>query len=215
MRYYDFFIMKECKVLKWPYKIALWSLILLVTLILALQLNSFLSKNNPLPSKVLIVEGWLPDDALVKVVALYRKEGYTKMITTGGPLGVGSYLKEYKDYAHLAEATLLKLGMPRESLVAVAANYVKRDRTYHSALVLKEWMQENGMHPQYINLASLGPHSRRSSILFQKAFASSVEVGSISISSGDYESKKWYTSSTGVRVTINEFIAYVYVLLLK
>lgn len=179
------------------------------------QVNSFLSKSSPLSSKVLVVEGWLPDYALVEAAKIYKEDKYTKMITTGGPLGVGSYLKEYKDYAHLARATLIAVGMQENELIAVAAPDVKRDRTYHSALALKTWIKGNNLDIRSINLVSYGPHSRRSSMLFQKAFVGELEVGSISISPQSYDPKKWYSSSEGVRTTINEFIAYVYVLLLK
>lgn len=216
------FYSKECKVLKLQYKVLLFIVSLLIVTIALLQTNAFLSKHEPLLSKVLVVEGWLPDYALEKVVQRFKDDQYTKIITTGGPLEVGSYLKEYKDYAHLAKASLLAMGMKKEDVIAVAAPDVKRDRTYRSALALKQWINEKKFDVQTINLASLGPHTRRSTILFKKAFAEEsivlknrVEIGSIAIVPEDYDPKKWYASSKGVRTTINELIGYVYVVLLK
>ncbi len=184
--------------------------------------NAFLSKNEPLSSKTLVVEGWLPDYALEKVAQRFQDEHYSTIITTGGPLEIGSYLKEYKDYAHMAKASLIAMGMKEEDIIAVAGPDVKRDRTYHSALALKKWIYQNKFDAHVLNLASLGPHSRRSTILFEKAFAdenialnNTVEFGSISIVPEDYDPRRWYASSSGVRKTINELIAYIYVLLLK
>jgi hypothetical protein len=82
-------------------------------------------------------------------------------------------------------------------------------------LALKRWMKANRVETKRLDLASLGPHSRRSSILFQKAFAEEYEIGSIALTSEDYDPERWYSSSEGVRTTINELIAYVYVVLLK
>jgi hypothetical protein len=216
------FYSKECKVLKLQYKVLLFIVSLFIFTVVLLQTNAFLSKHEPLVSKVLVVEGWLPDYALEKAVQRFKEDKYTKIITTGGPLGVGSYLKEYKDYAHLAKASLLAMGMDKENVIAVAAPDVKHDRTYHSALALKQWINENMFDVQAINLASLGPHTRRSTMLFRKAFAEEsivlknrVEIGSIAIVPEDYNPKKWYASSEGVRTTINELIAYIYVTLLK
>ena len=213
---------KLCKVLKLRYKLSLIAMASVVFFLVLLQTNSFLSNNVPIASKVLVVEGWLPDYALKQAIEIFRREHYKMIITTGGPLGVGSYLKEYKDYANLAKATLLALGMKDEEVFAVSAADVKRDRTYHSALALKEWISINKSRVEAFNLASLGPHTRRSSLLFQKAFSdedglleNSIEIGSFAIEPEDYNPQKWYASSAGVRTTINELIAYMYVVLLK
>jgi hypothetical protein len=52
-------------------------------------------------------------------------------------------------------------------------------------------------------------------MLFQKAFGEDYEIGSIALIPEDYDPEKWYSSSEGVRTTINELIAYVYVVLLN
>ncbi len=210
------FEQKICTTLKLQYKLLLLLILLILFLALLLQSNKFLSEHAPVKTKVLVVEGWLPDYALEEAMLIYAKGGYTKIITTGGPLSRGSYLKEYKDYAHLAKATLVAMGMQEESVIAVPAPDVKRERTYHSALALKEWMKQNRFEGRAFNLASLGPHTKRSTMLFNKAFSqNSIAIGSVSIVPQEYEPQKWYASSAGVRTTINELIAFVYVLLLK
>ena len=210
-----FFDTQICKKLKLGYKLGLLTAGSLLFFALLLQSNAFLSKNTPLQAKILIIEGWLPDYALKEGMLKFKEGGYEQVFTTGGPLGTGSYLKEYRDYAHLAKATLLAMGMDEQEVIAVAAADVKRDRTYHSALALKKWMEENRVEKKNLDLASLGPHSRRSSILFQKAFGKEYEIGSIALMPEDYDPEKWYSSSEGVRTTIGELIAYVYVVLLK
>ena len=201
------------KKLRLKYKVLLWIGSFLVVLTLLLQANAFLSKNEPLKSEILIVEGWLPDYALQQALKKFKAGKYKKIITTGGPLSVGSYLIEYKDYAHLAKATLVAMGVDKIDVVAVEAPDVKHERTYHSALALKKWMNKYNVHPENLNLVSLGPHTRRSTILFQKALGDEIQVGAIAIIPADYDPNSWYTSSEGMRTTINELVAYVYVVL--
>ena len=210
-----FFNHVMCYKLKLVYKLAIGVFFAFVVLLLLLQANAFLSLNRPVKSDVLIVEGWLPDYALEEAMLIYKKENYKKIITTGGPLFVGSYLIEYVDLAHLSQATLLALGMKENEVVAVPAPDVYRDRTFHSALAVKKWMIKNDVQIKKMNLVSLGPHTRRSTNLYQKVFAGEAEVGSIAIESRDYDSDRWYASSEGVRSTINEAIAYVYAVILQ
>lgn len=210
-----FFDMALCNKLKLRFKLGLWTAGLLLFIAVLLQSNAFLSKAEPLYAKVLILEGWLPDYALKEGIQKFKEGRYEQIYTTGGLLERGSYLKEYKSYAHLAKATLVAMGMDEKDVIAVAAGDVKRDRTYHAALALKKWIEVNKIEEKRLDLASLGPHSRRSSMLFQKAFGEDFKIGSIALVPEDYDPEKWYSSSAGVRTTINEFIAYVYVLLLK
>jgi DUF218 domain len=210
-----FFYQEQCQKLKFRYRLSLGITLSLLIGFFLFQSNAYLSKHAPYEAEILIVEGWLPDYALEEAIEIFKRGEYKKMITTGGPLWHGSYLKEYRDYSHLAKASLLAMGMKDEDVIAVPAPDVKRDRTFHSALALRRWILENDMQVKIMNLASLGPHTRRSTILFQKAFEDEVNIGSIAIEPEDYDPKKWYTSSEGVRSTINELIAYFYVLLLK
>ena len=210
-----FFNHVMCYKLKFVYKLAIGVVFSFVLLFLLLQTNAFLSLNRPVKSDVLVVEGWLPDYALEEAMVIFKRENYKKIVTTGGPLDVGSYLIEYMDLAHLSQATLLALGMKENEVVAVPATYVHRDRTFHSALAVKKWMLKNDMQIKKMNLVSLGPHARRSTNLFQKVFESEVEIGSIAIEPRGYDSDRWYASSNGVRSTIDEAIAYVYAVILN
>jgi len=211
----NFLVTKECRTLKIEYKAAILLVALAIFSYIFSTVHTYLSLNREMKSNVLIVEGWLPDYALEATIKKFETNHYTQIYTTGGPLSVGSYLKEYKDYAHLAKASLVAMGMKDEDITAVAAEDVKRDRTYHSALALKRYLQEHNQSVEVMNLTSLGPHARRSTMLFQKAFGGKVKIGSIAIEHEDYDASEWYASSAGVRTTINEAIAYLYIVLLK
>jgi hypothetical protein len=195
-----------------------WLLLLLAGLLLAIgavrRAQSFLAVTDPVAGGALVVEGWAPDYALEEVVAEFRRHHYTRLYVVGVPLERGAPLSAYKTYAELSAATLLKLGLDRDSVQAVPAPAVRQDRTYASALVLKQWWQEHNAVPSEFNLVSLGPHARRSRLLFQEAFGREVRVGIIALEDRDYDPQHWWNSSEGVRTVTDELIAYGYARLL-
>jgi uncharacterized SAM-binding protein YcdF (DUF218 family) len=158
----------------------------------------------------LVVEGWGPDYALQAALEEFNRNHYEKIFVTGGPLEQGVPLSEYKTYAELGAATLLKLGMSTNAVQAVPSPLVRRDRTYTSALSLRNWLDEHGTAPASINLITVGPHARRSRLLFEKALGKGVRVGVTAVPVNDYDPRRWWRSSAGVRAVINEALAYGY-----
>lgn len=171
---------------------------------------SFLAVNDPVDNGALVVEGWLPDYALQEAIAEFRKGSHSQIFVTGGPLENGAPLSEYGTFAELAAATLLRLGLETNAVVAVPTPRVRVDRTYASALALKSWLETHGIAETNFNVISLGPHSRRSRLLFEKALGRDYKVGVIALESQAYDTKRWWASSAGVRAMMDEMIAYVY-----
>lgn len=174
----------------------------------------FLAVTEPVPGGVLVVEGWVPDYMLEAAMAEFRRDHYARLFVTGIPLQQGAPLSEYKDYATLGAATLVKLGMSTNDVQAVPTGRTRRDRTYATALSLKAWWREHDLAPTKVNLITGGPHARRSRLLFEKALGQGVTVGVIAIPADDFDERHWWTSSQGVRVLIGEALAYGYARLL-
>jgi hypothetical protein len=95
-------------------------------------------------------------------------------------------------------------------LQEVTAPRVQQDRTFASALSLKNWSSEHGITLTRIHLFSEGPHARRSRLLFEKAFGRKVRVGVTAVCARDYDPHHWWRSSSGVRAVADELIAYAY-----
>ncbi|MBD1923857.1 YdcF family protein [Microcoleus sp. FACHB-831] len=173
------------------------------------NLHSFLSVSSPVQADILAVEGWLPDEALKGAIAEFNSHSYKKLITTGLPLLKGSYLAEYNNFAELAAATLIALGFDQQNLVAVPATDVIKYRTYAGAAALRQWLEKSDLKGKSINIYTLGVHARRSWLIFKQVLAP-IEVGVIAAKPIDYDPKKWWNYSAGVRSVIDETIAYIY-----
>ena len=178
------------------------------------EVHPFLAITDPVRGGVLVVEGWVPDYMLEAAIAEYKRDHYTGMYVTGIPLQHGEPLSEYKNYAYLGAATLVKLGMSTNEVQAVPTGLTRRDRTYAMALSLKHWWREHHIAPTKVNLITSGPHARRSRLVYEKALGKGVAVGVIGIPANDYDERHWWHSSAGVRITIGEALAYAYARLL-
>jgi hypothetical protein len=102
------------------------------------------------------------------------------------------------------------MGMSNETVQAVPAAYVQKDRTYAAAVALQRWLHQHNAMPKAINLISVGAHARRSRLLFEKAFGSGTRIGIIAVEDRSYDPSHWWKSSQGVRSVVDEMIAYGY-----
>ena len=171
---------------------------------------SFLAVTQPVESDMLVVEGWLPDYALGRVVIEFRRKPYQKMYVTGAPIEAGSFLSEYTNHAFVSAATLLRLGISQNVIEVVPAPKALRDRTYTSGLTLNKWFGEHGVSPKQLQVMTLGPHARRTRLLYEKAMGDRVAIGIIAIEDQDFEPQHWWRTSMGFRSVTDELIAYGY-----
>jgi uncharacterized SAM-binding protein YcdF (DUF218 family) len=191
-----------------------WLLSLIVAFVLGAAamagVHPFLAVTDPVPGGALVIEGWQPDYAFAEVAEKFKQHPEGKVFVTGGPIVVGAPLSEYRTYAELGAAVLQRLGLDADAVQAVPAPMVRKDRTYAAARALREWLAEHEPGVTNLTLVSMSVHTRRSRLLFQKALGETFVVGVIAIESRDYEARRWWRSSMGVRVVIDEVIAYGY-----
>ncbi len=192
-----------------------WLLFVLICSLLVVvavrSVHPFLAVNDPKPGGALVVEGWASDAAMAAVVAEFKQNHYERLF---GPLEEGAPLSDYKTYAELGAAVLLKLGLGTNQVQAVPAPRVRQDRTYAAAVALRDWLRAHGPAPKRFNLLTVGPHARRSRLLFEKALGKDAIVGVRALPEENYDPNHWWQSSQGFRVVTGEVIAYVYVRLL-
>jgi len=195
-----------------------WLLLVLVAggcgFLLVRNAYSFLSVTDSKPGGYLVIEGWAPDYASRQAIEEFSSRPYQKLFTTGGPLENGAPLSDYKTYAELEAATLLKMGVGSNNVQAAPAPRVRQDRTYASAVALKRWLADHNMPSTNVNVVTVGPHARRSRLMFQKAFGKDTSVGVIAVVPFEYNQTDWWRSSQGFRGVTSEFLAYVYAKLL-
>lgn len=170
----------------------------------------FLAVHDSKPGGPLVVEGWVPDHAIAETIAEFQREQYTMLLVSGGPIGKGAPFSEHRTFAEFGAAVAVKLGFDPAHLHAVPAPEVRQDRTYTSAVAVRDWLRQRGAMPARINVVSLGAHSRRTRLLYRHAFGDGTEIGIIALPERDFDPRRWWTSSQGVRIVVGELLAYGY-----
>jgi len=201
---------KECIRLSWFSILLILLMLFLFFRVIGSSLYNFLSPIKETTTKILVVEGWIDDFSIEQAYKIFQEGDYELIITTGGPLEIGYLATRFVTAAELGKTTFLILGMDSTKIVSVASKRVLTERTFHSALTLKEWFLEYRPDIKSFNLISLGPHSRRSWYLFQKAMPDK-EIGVIALGDQRFDPQKWWKSSKGTRTVLAETIGIFYV----
>jgi uncharacterized SAM-binding protein YcdF (DUF218 family) len=190
-------------------------LILIVALVIAglvfvRALYPFLAVTDRVSTNLLVVEGWIPAYALDEVAAEYNQRKYQRVIILRGFYeGGGTYESREWTGKYMVE-TLIQLGVPKERVDLMLFNAARVDRTYQSAIALREWAEKQGVPLNTLDIATAGPHARRSRILFERALGEHARVGVIALEEQSYDSAHWWRTSSGVRAVPFELFAYLY-----
>ncbi len=141
----------------------------------------------------------------------FQAGGYEKVFVTGGPLvGAGGYVNDFQTSASVGAELLVKFGLAPQQVVMTPSHISGRDRTYSSAVALRDWWQMHSNPVTGFNVLTEDVHARRTQLLFQMAFRNEVSVGVVAVANPDYDPAHWWQYSEGVRQILGESIAYLY-----
>ena len=201
---------KECTVLTWQGKIIIISAFTGIALFIFLKFPIFLSNNNPVNGKYLVLDGIMPDYSIQQAIEIFNNQNYTTVIATGSKLESGYFISEKKTMAELTYATFIALGFDSANVIVIPEGDILKDRTYTSELSLKKYFDKHQISSADVDVLALGCHARRSRILFQLALGENYNVGIIAVPDNSFNINKWWKTSKGVRTVVGETIAYIY-----
>jgi hypothetical protein len=207
---FQLFQRRECRVLTWRGWLLLAVLATGLAWVAIKTVYPFLAPVEPLPSGALVVEGWVNDGIMRSAVAEIRSHRYQRCFVTGGPIDKGAPLSEHKTLAELGATILLRLGLNTNEVVAVPAPHVMKDRTFVSAMALRDWLDTHNDTETNLTVMTSGPHARRTQLLFMRVMEPRRRVGVIAMRPDNYDPSHWWRSSEGFRTVTGEVIAYVY-----
>lgn len=170
---------------------------------------TFLSQEVKPNSKVLVVEGWIPQYGIKNAIDYYNEHGYKYMIITGVPITQWTYSSPFSNMADASAGTMRHLFFTDSIYTVSIPTSVFRDRTYSTAVALKMALPEWSISDDNFDLYSLGAHARRSYLMFSKVFSHS-DIGLITDTDKSFEAEEWYSSSNGFRIVFSELISYFY-----
>lgn len=185
--------------------------IAVATVVFILTIHDFLSITQRVPAEILVVEGWGYDSpAFAEAADEFKRGGYRVLLTVGGPAVVGDKNAERVSYAVLAANQLQALGVEPQSIIALSGPDVAYHHTYSSALTVREWVKRFEPSLKGLNVFTIGPHARKSLVLFTRALGPTYPVGVIAGTDHDYDPKRWWLSARGIYVIARKAIGYLY-----
>lgn len=191
-----------------------WLALLVAGAVLAIAfifwVHPFLAVTDRVDTDYLVVEGWVPNYAMEESIAEFKSKPYKMVFTVGADPLTGLNIEQKDSIAIQAYKRLKFLGLDSDLITPVPAHIKYRNRTFQSAVALKKWVDENHLPVTSFNLVTLGPHARRSRLLFEEAFEGQARVGIISVEDREYDPKRWWKYSEGVKEVIGEGVGYVY-----
>jgi hypothetical protein len=197
--------------LSWLGRLIAVAAIFVIVYLCLFHLYPFLAVTHRANTNALVVEGWIHEYAIRAALKEFQSNHYDRIFTTGGPVeGNGGYINDYQTSASAGADLLKKYGLADQFVQMVPSRVMDRDRTYGSAVALRNWFREHNMRVSGIDVLTENVHARRTQLLFQKAFGRHVPVGIIAVPNPDYDPKRWWCYSDGVREVLGESIAYLY-----
>ncbi len=182
-----------------------------IVVVFILTIHDFLSINQPIKADILIVEGWVyTHPAIAEAAEEFKRGQYSLLITVGVPTTVEGRNLEQVSSAVLAAKQLQDLGVKKAAIVALPVPEVSEHRTYTSALTVKEWLKRSKTPVKGVNIFTIGPHARKSLILFTRALGSSYAVGVIAGTDEEYDPDRWWMSAKGIYVISRKLLGYLY-----
>ncbi len=192
-----------------------WLVLLLMLMLLFRtwmgSVTGWLSLNHPVKAKTLVVEGWIEDYAIKNAVNFYERNGYQHLIVTGIPITQWHDYVVFKNTAEGAEAVIKGDGFNDTVYQAVIPRSVTINRTYNTAVATRILFEAHPGWGKAFNVYSVGVHSRRTHLMFERAFGDTYNVGVIADTDRTFDPKHWWKTSKGFRNVSNEFVAFNYV----
>jgi uncharacterized SAM-binding protein YcdF (DUF218 family) len=205
------FLRKERWGLSWGGRLVVVSVVVVTLYLLVSNAYSFLAVTHRVDTQILVVEGWIHEYAIRAADKEFETGRYQHVFTTGGPVtGSGHYVNDYQTSASVGADLLKNAGVPSDSVQMVPSRVMDRDRTYGSAVALRNWLREHNVPVRSINVVTEDVHARRTCLLFQKALGKNVTVGIIAVPNPDYDARRWWRYSEGVKEVGSEAFAYIY-----
>ena len=170
-----------------------------------------LAPTKPAPgARTLVVEGWLSRAELQQASALRRSGRYERVLITGGPIEPEQDAGGWGSYAARGAALLREDASSTVPVIAVPAPRTLQERTYLSALMVRDWAAQAGVQLTAVDVYTLGVHARRSRQVYGMALGNAVAIGVIAVEPTQYDGRRWWRSSSGAKMTLGEVVSLVW-----
>jgi hypothetical protein len=120
--------------------------------------------------------------------------------------GKNRTINNFNSSAQYAKNRLLSMGVDSSLVIAIPGNKVKINRTLSSALAFRDWLKTANIDIKGINIISMGTHTRRTWMTYNKILNEKYVIGIISLPDNIHN----YSRLSKVLKTIRETLGVIY-----
>ena len=195
----------------WRGWLLLFALLALAVVVWAHTIVGFLAMNQPArQASTLVVEGWMNEADLAQAITAFQRGGYTRLLTTGGPIDPWSDVGHWKTFAVRGAAYALAHGVAQDRVVPLSAPESLQERTWTNALMVRDWAARSGTALGGVDVYTAGMHARRSHALYARALGEKVEVGVLAAVPNEFDTLHWWRSSAGAKAVLGESLSWLW-----
>lgn len=190
----------------------LWVFVILTSVLwLFIQtIGPWLAQTSPVAERqMLVVEGWQTEPALLDAYRLFQQQEYDLLITTGGPDN-SQITPLFANFAEQAANFLRRQGLSDDQIVIIPAPASAQNRTYLSAVMVRDWLQAENIQLSQLNVHSSHVHARRTRRLYQKALPD-IEIGIYATTPEAFSLQHWWQTSDGAKSVFTELLGNVWI----
>jgi hypothetical protein len=123
-----------------------------------------------------------------------------------------SILNNFNSNAELSRYRLISMGIDSSQIKATPGKRVNINRTLTSALSFRDWLKTTKIEIKGINIISLGAHTRRTWMIYNRILHKKYEIGIISLPDYHFNHSRSYRILKTVRETLG-IIYYWFILI--
>ncbi|HEU5080690.1 MAG TPA: YdcF family protein [Opitutaceae bacterium] len=196
----------------WPTKVAWLCAAALIAFGLGawwIEADNFLSCTRRVPADVIVVEGWIGVKGVQAAAREFERGHYRYIVTTSGVTS-NRWGDERWSYAESAKEELLRSGVDPSKILVASPRDTAAQRTFESARAVDLTLRSRGIFARNITVFTLGPHARRSRLVFEKVLGGHASIGVISWKPQSDRSGRWWKSSERSEDIVKETIGFLY-----
>lgn len=123
-----------------------------------------------------------------------------------------SVINNFNSNAELSRFRLMSMGIDSTQIKAAPGKRVIINRTLTSAVSFRDWLKTTKIDIKGINIISLGAHTRRTWMIYNKILHKKYEIGIISLPDYDFNHSRLYRLLKTIRETLG-IIYYWFILI--
>lgn len=172
--------------------------------------ESLLSRSAPVPTDILVLEGWIGTEGIAIAAKEFHTGGYRHVVVTGGWTGE-AWTERRWSHVTIAEPVLRQA----EAIVLTETVEADHHRTHAAAIAARNAIRGLPYPPRGISVFTRSVHACRSRMIFSRWLGQLAPVGVVAWKPPGSEERDWWNHSYRAEDLLEETVGVLYELIVR